>query len=94
MNDTELRRKIMLLRGAKQGSGSKSRVMRQSNLTYSQQGDVLIEDLVERGMLNHIQLRGDRNWVSLSPIGDTFLHDWDRMCGIILSKGLNVNDAI
>ena len=90
MNDTELRRKIMLLRGAKKGSGSKYRVMRQSNLTYHQQGDILVEDLVERGFLNYIQLKGDRNWVSLSPIGDMFLRDWDRMCEIILSKGLNV----
>ena len=86
MNDTELRRKIMLLRGAKQGSGAKTRIMRQANLTYHQQGDILIEDLVERGFLNHIQLKGDRNWVSLSPVGDTFLRDWDRLCGTILSK--------
>ena len=86
MNDTELRRKIMLLRGAKKGSGSKSRIMRQSNLTYHQQGDILLEDLVERGFLNYMQLKGDRCWVSLSPLGGTFLRDWDRLCGTILSK--------
>ena len=84
MNDTELRRKIKLLRGAKKGSGAKTRVMRQANLTYHQQGDILIEDLIERGLLNHMQLKGDRNWVSLSPSGAKFLRDWDDLCRVIV----------
>ena len=73
----DMRHKINILIGTiERGGGPKSRVMRNGNLRYNQGGDILVQELIDKGLLDYEQLRGDRNWVKINKKGVEAVKQW------------------
>lgn len=78
---TDIRRKVNTLIVAQQGSNSKARIMSKANLTYYRRGGEVVNELVIKGYLNSMQLKGSRTWISISGKGEDFLKSWDDLMG-------------
>jgi len=82
---TQIRHRISVLEALNTyGGNSQSRVRTKAGLNWNQSVSV-IEELEEAGLIKRIQLRGDREWLSISKQGKHALELWysfiHALCG-------------
>ena len=81
---TDIRYKLSILETLRsQGSNSKTRIVRKCKMNH-QRGCDAANELIDAGLIDIVELSGDRHWISITKHGREALTLWTQLINLII----------